>query len=58
MAWEGRVGEERGGKSYGGARNKNARKIAPKCSIFGIMGTPFGSTVPCHTSLGDVHLMA
>jgi len=52
VAWEGRGWGERGERkegSYGGARNGNARKIAPKCSISGIMGTPLGATAPCHT---------
>jgi len=38
---EGRGRQERKEGSCGGARKWECTKIAPKCSIFGIMGTPF-----------------
>jgi len=50
VEWKGRgrVGEERAQRegAYGAARNRNARKIAPKCNTFGIMGTPLGGYHP------------
>jgi len=58
MGGEGR-GRERGKKgSYGEVRNGNARKNSPKCSIFGIMGTPLWGYRPVPHILGDVRLMA
>jgi len=41
--------ERQEGAEYGGAGNGNAEKIAPKCKILDIMGTPLGGFALCHT---------
>jgi len=56
MIREGRVGEEGEEKNgdCGRAGNGNVRKIAPKCSIFDIIGTSLEATAPCHTFKANV----
>jgi len=52
MAWEGRVGEERGEKRRKLWRGEIYDKNSPKMQFW-----HYGNA-PCHTFLGDVHLMA
>ena len=48
--------EERGGQGRVWMRgNENSRKIAPKCNIFFIMGTPLGGYSPLSYILGECY---
>ena len=51
---EGRERQGRKEGSCGGARKWECTKIAPKCSIFDIIGTSLEATAPCHTFKANV----